>query len=552
MWGAPSHFRSGVAANAMKVQVKVKVVPNSGGNSSLDLVVGPADDVASVKARVATSELIPFTRQELQFDRQILQDDDKLGDCGVCEGSLLHLVVYAEEDILVQQVSQLLRARDLSVDELNLMYSYKHGICIGRALQMLGQDINLKDFINKHPCFTIDGSTISLLRDGCKLKPFSAPQEIENILRNSASGTMEIQELSAKFAQKFNVSLTSIVGLRPLEFLEQQKNLFCIHGKLVSCIARMNEISQTMGTGAEPAATTHSHLLRGALSSERERYADLHERISSRLFPKSMTHTLNRIIEALCAVVFLNVAHVVKGGSIGKGVPTVDARDAEVVFFVKGLPPTGHSKWLPPLLHSASGVLLARMSTQSQLEKVSVTADSVRLGTKDGITIDLRFSPVLESYSATIDLLRAQASDARMLSRASFAKERVQFIARQPSHVKSTIRLLKWWRDQRDWSSTRRRPSDEVLELVAVYSAVQTKPSDQCLAIANVMSLLSRFNELRILWSNYYAKSDVWEPLLRQRPLLMDPVNPFLNVADPECFDSTELVVFASTTRFFT
>lgn len=535
----------------MKVQVNVKVVPNSGSNSSLDLVVGPTDDVASVKTRVATSQLIPFTRRELQVNGQILQDEDKLGDRGVCDGSSLDVVVYAEEDILVQQVSQLLRARDLSVDELSLMYSYKQGVCIGRALQMLGQDIKLKDFLSKQSCFTIDGSTISLLRDDCKLKPFSASREIEKILRNSVSGSMEIQELSAKFAQKFNVSLTSIVGLRPLEFLELQKNLFSVNGKLVS-IAPMKEIDPTMGTVRKPVAATHSHLLGAALGTEKERYVDLHERISSRLFLVSMTQTLNRIIEAVCAALFLNVAHVVKGGSIGKGVPTVDARDAEVVFFVKGLPPTGHSKWLPPLLHSASGVLLAQLGAQHEFEKVTVTADSVRLGTKDGMIIDLRFSPVPESYSATIELLRAQASDAKMLNRASFAKERVQFIARQPSHVKSTIRLLKWWRDQRAWTSTRSRPSDEVLELVAVYSAVQTKPSDQRVAIANVMSLLSRFNELRILWSNFYTKSDVWAPLLRQRPLLMDPVNPFLNVADPEGFDSVELVVFASTTDFFT
>jgi len=130
-------------------------------------------------------------------------------------------------------------------------------------------------------------------------------------------------------------------------------------------------------------------------------------------------------------------------------------------------------------------------------------------------------------------------------------KERTQFIAKQPGHVKVTIRLLKWWRDQQTWSGKVFRPADEMLELVCVYSAVQTKPADQRVAIANVMALLSQANDLRIVWSNYYSKDDVWAPLLRQRPLLMDPTNPFINIADPQSFDATELMRLAKTTHFF-
>merc|ERR1719388_52772 len=114
-----------------------------------------------------------------------------------------------------------------------------------------------------------------------------------------------------------------------------------------------------------------------------------------------------------------------------------------------------------------------------------------------------------------------------------------------------TMRLLKWWRDQQQWSSEYTTPSDDVLELVAVYSALQTKPKDQRTAIANVMSLMARFNEVRIVWSNYYKKEDIWAPLLSHRPLLIDPVNPFVNAADPQSFDPKELMELARSTRFF-
>jgi len=86
---------------------------------------------------------------------------------------------------------------------------------------------------------------------------------------------------------------------------------------------------------------------------------------------------------------------------------------------------------------------------------------------------------------------------------------------------------------------------------MTIYSAVQTKPSDQRIAIANVMSLLSRFNELRIVWSNFYSKEDVWSPLLCQRPLLMDPTNPFVNIAVPLMFDAREVMSLARSTHFF-
>merc|ERR1719401_3387392 len=134
---------------------------------------------------------------------------------------------------------------------------------------------------------------------------------------------------------------------------------------------------------------------------------------------------------------------------------------------------------------------------------------------------------------------------------AVLSKERTKFVSRQPASVKNTIRLMKWWRDQQQWSGKMTFPSDEVLELATIYSSIQTKPADQKTAIANVMSLLSQFSRLRVVWSYFYNKDDVSPPLLRQRPLLMDPTNPYLNVADPQKFDATELMELARSTHFF-
>merc|ERR1712216_798372 len=126
------------------------------------------------------------------------------------------------------------------------------------------------------------------------------------------------------------------------------------------------------------------------------------------------------------------------------------------------------------------------------------------------------------------------------MGEASFVKERTQFVAKQPGNVKVTIRLL-WWRDQQQWSCALTRPSDYVIELIAIYAYQQCGKLSQSQMIANCMSIFARFDQLRVMWSNYYDQKDVWSPLMMQRPLLMDP----------EDFDPRELTQYAATTHFF-
>jgi len=282
-----------------------------------------------------------------------------------------------------------------------------------------------------------------------------------------------------------------------------------------------------------------------------QQYLELHNRISGRSFNSKISQTLTDIVDVLCMFLFLKPTQVVKGGAVGKGAAISGVPDAEVVMFLAGVPAASIGKWHPPLLKAAAAVLGEHLAKGDQATDIRIIGDSLQLTAKGVVKVNLRFSPTFACYGEALDALRTQNPGTRQLMAAAFAKERVQFIAKQPGQVKVTMRLLKWWRDQQQWSSELTRPSDDVLELVAVYSAVQTKPADQRVAIANAMSLLAKFGELRIVWSNYYAKEDIWTPLLHQRPLLMDPTNPFANVADPHAFDPQELMAKAQTTHFF-
>jgi len=214
------------------------------------------------------------------------------------------------------------------------------------------------------------------------------------------------------------------------------------------------------------------------------------------------------------------------------------------------LPAEGHKKWLPPLLRSVQSVLVENLDAEMASE-VECTETSVRVSVKNQVTVDLRFSPAFESYASTVQALGASGPEARKPFEASFVKERTQFVAKQPGNVKVTIRLLKWWRDQQAFSCKLTRPSDYLIELIAIYAYQQCGKLTQAQMIANCMSIFARFDQLRVMWSNYYDQKDVWSPLLMQRPLLMDPVNPFSNIVDPQDFDSRELTQFAATTHFF-
>lgn len=595
----------------IKIQVNLKTTAQSETvNSKFELSVKADESVKSVKEKIAASQLIAFPDQLLLFEGKSLSDEELIANYGVKDFSSLDFVLQASEESIVQQLSELLQARDLTCDELALLYCYKHGVSVNQALKTIGCEMKLQDFLKKQQeKFCVENNRVSLVREDTSLKPFSVSKELEKILKETGP-TMDITTLCSKFIQKFNVSVSSIVGIRPADFLEQETDMFVLLPRgnvtLKSTYKpeQMQEqrapqhpwqrskspaggrraspgpvrrqpspnrwagndrwarsqsppaMNRNQGWRAQSPPRTYAQMASRTVALQQDQtrsdqmYHDLHTKISSRSFNSRIAQTLNTIIEVVKEKSFLNIQSVAKGGSVGKGTAIIGCSDAEIVFFVQGLPSVKHPKWLPPLLKSVQTTLEQHLP-QSQATDIHCTQTSVVLKAKNLITVDLRFSPVFNAYADTVQALGGCGPQLRKYFEPSFIKEAAQFISKQAGQVKVTIRLLKWWREQQAWSCALTRPGDYLLELVAIYSAQQTKPKDQVQAVANCMSLLARFDELRIVWTNFYTKSDVWAPLMLQKPLLMDPVNPFVNVADPQTFDPRELMQLASTTHFF-
>jgi len=560
----------------MKVQVCLKTAEKDAATSKFEVHVSQQDTVGNVKDKVAASQLIAFPEHKLVFKGETMDEKKTLLDYGVEESSALDFVLEATEESVVKQLTELLKTRDLTCDELGLLYCYKHGVSTNQALKTVGIDTKLADFIKTRKEFVLEGAKISVVRKDTSLKPLSVADQLVQILRESGEA-MEVTTLCSKFISKFHVSVANVVQMRPMDFIMQENTKFALVGsgmvvlkeneaqakaKLASNSLRTARSRSPQVARPAPARVEGSRSRVGAQSPSRGRpqtqaieqnedmYQDLHTKISSRSFNSRVAQSLTNIKEIVLEKSFLNLADVVKGGSVGKGTAITDCQDAELVFFVKGLPTEGHQKWMAPMLRSVQSTLVESVSAEVAT-KVECLEESVRVHLTAGSVVDLRFSPAFDGYVETVQALGSLGPYARKPFEASFVKERTQFVAKQPGHVKVTMRLMKWWREQQTWSCALTRPSDYVLELIAIYASQQCGKVTQAQMIANCMSLLARFDELRVVWSNYYEPSDVWAPLMLQKPLLMDPVNPFSNVADPQDFDARELMSYATSTHFF-
>lgn len=479
----------------VKVASNLKSAQSAQVGQTVEFVAKENESVQALKTKIMESQMIAFRQQDLTLDGKVLPETESLSECGVQEGSIVELAVRTSEAHLLTSLAEVLSERDLSLEELALLYCYKHGVSINQVLQSIGIQEKFSNFVSRHPEFNFKGGRVSLNRRSHSPAPglalnSTSPVEAGRSYASAAAGTTK----------------TPVVDTSKGE-------------------------SPTNASGCA--------------------YLELHTKISGRAFSSKATQALNEITSTVSEKLFLNIDHVVRGGSVGRGTVIGGTTDAELVFFLKDLPVAGQMRWLPALHKAVVGVLNEHLGTSHGVEKVHATADSVKLSVRGVVAVDLKFVPVFESYAETLKSLSNEGPETRRRLGAALLKERTHFVSKQPGQVKVTMRLLKWWRDQQQWTSAVSRPSDDLIELLTVFSAQQSKPQDQQAAVANVLALMKRFDELNITWTNFYKKCEIWEPLVNQRPLVMDPVNPYLNLADPQLFDPRDLMSFASQTRFF-
>lgn len=462
----------------MRVTVDINVLTNlkSEVGQAVEFMVKEGDTVSSLKTKIMESQLIGFPDQKLVMNKTILNETHSLKECGVEDGCGVELTVQRNEFDLLSSLIALVAGQELTLEELALLYCYKHGISINQELQAIGLSERFSAFISRHDQFQIKSGMVT--RTGERIKPQQAQH-------------------------------------RPPPGLDRPKHLN----------------SRNVNTKNEKQ------------DEKNEAYLELHSRISGRAFSSKVTQALNEISLTISEHLPFNIERVIRGGSVGRGTVIGNFTDAELVFHIRDMPATAHLK---PELHKAVvGVLKMKLGAPD-VEDIVATNDAVKFTLRGILAVTLKFVPVFACFADVHKAMATATPEARERLAAALTKERTHFVSKQSGQVKVTMRLMKWWRDQQKWSTALARPSDDLLELLAVHSAIQSKPQDQHDAVNNVFKMMANFHEANITWTNFYKKSEVWAPLSQNRPLVMDPVNPYLNIADPRLFHPREMMAVAS------
>jgi len=483
------------------------------GNKSFAVPIhSSADALVSVVAdKIAAAQLLAFPDHTLHHKDTSLNYKSTLGASGIVDGTELTFVLHADESALVKQVEALCTTRSLTFDELGLLYCYRHGVSLNQALRTVGVDGTLDDVVGRHnDILSIENKKVVATKSLKKAPP--APPT-----------TSAVAACLVEHAEKNLTNEKKETPAQPTPSNKKKKK-------------------QKKEAASAPETTKPVKMNSMTISGDdEEAFQDLHTTVSSRSFHSRTMQDLRELEKIIQDNCFLSIKEVVRGGSVGRGTALMGIEDAELILFVNGLPAQDFEKWLPRMNKAVGNALQANLD-----QTVKVSAQEVRINN----TV-IRVVPAFGSYEETVQALGVLGPENRPFFEASFVKERGQFISKQPGAVKAVMRLMKWWRDQQTWCSDLTRPSDEVLEYVAIYVTQQCGKQGLAQGIANCMGVCARFSELRVVWNNFYSPQDIWAPLMAHRPLLMDPVNPFRNVADPQEFDPRELMEFASSTNFW-
>eukprot|EP00927_Polykrikos_kofoidii_P048043 TRINITY_DN4227_c0_g1_i1.p1 TRINITY_DN4227_c0_g1~~TRINITY_DN4227_c0_g1_i1.p1 ORF type:complete len:630 (-),score=140.88 TRINITY_DN4227_c0_g1_i1:127-2016(-) len=389
--------------------------------------------------------------------------------------------------------------------------------------------------------FTISAcclSNCSPLTLAAKASDESLTRQLVDVL--SGHGQMPVSELNLLYSDKFEIAadkVLSTIGQRQrrrlIEFLREKQEHFVVKGTSVALVSA--------GIPSGPSSTT--------AFSEHMRCLKLHERVCSRGFRVEVARAIASAVTTLMQAAFLSVHHVVVGGAVGKDTALEGSANAEVTFFLEGLTAAGHETRLPGLLKSI--VVGLEDQRDSGIHVIGVYGDAVRLEMDCLSTVEVRVAPLFGTHGQTLRALEeATTPQMQRFLEAALACQQVRFVKKQAEPVKVTARLLKWWRGQQQWHSRVALPSDELLDLIAIHIATQMPPDegyDQGVAMRLAAKLMARFDEAHIVWQTpCYGNRKISSKLLEQRPLLMDPANPFVNLADRAVFDPAEMIALVA------
>ncbi|XP_021959333.1 2'-5'-oligoadenylate synthase 1 [Folsomia candida] len=259
---------------------------------------------------------------------------------------------------------------------------------------------------------------------------------------------------------------------------------------------------------------------------------------------------INDIFESIRQSDEISLDRARKAGSIGKGTALGDefCPDFDLVCFINGhMPP-----FSPALIQAfLRAVKKADRTTQWQIQSITYNQHSVQVEvvTGEGVTFKLDILPAanlvqgdhllnaMERLSIQEKCVgktmrdRCKRFRERQNFSTSLAEATVSFVRAVPLNVSRIIRIAQYWDKCVDLGGARLTGRSYLIELVAMGTNLGRKPNRGLQArFSHFLHQMRTLSSACIVFTENYEESQIPADVRRQRPLILDPINPFNNL----------------------
>jgi hypothetical protein len=234
-------------------------------------------------------------------------------------------------------------------------------------------------------------------------------------------------------------------------------------------------------------------------------------------------------------------------GSVEKGTAIKTDYDFDLVIFVNNieLPFIDVVEDFEKILRSINFTVIEKNNKKRQ-----IVIKAVKEGIRFDICIAINFDQnIVEQRVQVLKIIKELPNppeDSYEYS-PSLDESQVEFVKKQSSYAHDLIRLAKYWNKSlfiEEYISGR----SSLIELVAIdvakkQEALQEAKSDTPLLIGfeSFLMTMINFSNSHIIYERFYPKNSIARKILSQKPLILDPTNPFNNFAD---FNREKMMLF--------
>lgn len=232
-------------------------------------------------------------------------------------------------------------------------------------------------------------------------------------------------------------------------------------------------------------------------------------------------------------------------GGLEKKTSTLLKADADIVVFHNE-----HNSNQMDILDDFQDILL--INTSLKEEDINISTNDVMQFTLDGIDVDLLVAENHAGKTQGRDTIQEQRenslirmkqygsyTDKKSVVRLSFqlTESSVDFMKKKSKFVHCVARLGKYW-SQIILFKHHVHGKSLIFELLATKAALleeyNFKVPSINRAFKRFLTMVCNMKSQDIVFDDYYKRSDVPSEILKKRPVLLDPVNPYNNLLDAE------------------